>query len=147
MKRNSNSLKKIEITGGSKCPTEDEITHFQNEFKVSLPDNYIAFIKKHNGGFIGFDEERDFLDSFNSIKYGDVTVENAITAYSKNESLLHKDFLPIANSYTGNPIVLCLREGDLHGKIILFYFDRDEEPELVADSLEELLGVEKIEEL
>jgi hypothetical protein len=140
-------MNKIEIAGGSRCPTDDEIIQFQNEFGVILPDNYISFVKKHNGGFIGFDEERDFLDSFNSIKYGDVTVENAIAAYSKYESLCNKDFLPIANSYTGNPITLCLREGELYGKIILFYFDRGEEPELVANSLEELLGIENIEDL
>lgn len=137
-------MNKLKILGGEKKLEAKDISEFEKKFNISLPDNYKKFILKHNGGYI--DEYHDTLASFMPIKYGVGLVEHAIKVFSNDESILDKDFIPIANQHSGNPITLCLKEGENYGKIILFYFDRVEEPELVANSLEELLGVKNIDE-
>lgn len=138
-------MSKLKILGGEKQLDPGDVADFENNCGVQLPENYKKFILKHNGGYIN--QYHDCLSSFKPIKYGTNTVEACIRSLSIDEQLLPKEFIPIANQHFGNPITLCLREAELYGKIILFYFDRNEEPELVANSLEELLGVEKIEDL
>jgi hypothetical protein len=139
-------MKKIKISDSENKLINEDILHFENRYNIKLPKNYKDFLLKFNGGYVD-DEERDFLHSFNSLKYGEVTLEDAIDTYILNDNLLSKDFLPIANTYSDNPITICLKQNQNFGKIVIFYFDRDEEPDFAANSLEELLGVKSIDEL
>jgi len=144
-------MKKIVILRSSSALTESDINEFEKKYQIQLPSNYKKFIQKFNGGYVDIDdEERDFIRAFNAIKYheNNPLLEDAIDCYTIDENHLEKEFLPIAYTYSNNPITLCLKSGELNGKIVLFYFDRiDEDPEIVADSLEELLGVESIDDL
>jgi len=135
----------LKILGGEKKLSVSDLEKFESDYGIELPGNYRTFMIKHNGGYI--DSYHEFLGSFRPIKYGQGTVEHAIQSMSIHESILDSEFIPIANHHAGNPITLCVRSGELYGKIIIFYFDRDEEPEIVANSLEELLGVKSIDEL
>jgi cell wall assembly regulator SMI1 len=138
-------MSKLQILGGEEKLTNEDIKEFEKNYGLQLPENYKKLLLKHNGGYIS--EYHEQLSSFQSVKYGQCKLEDAINAYSTYETLLDKEFVPIASSHSNNPITLCLRQGELYGKIILFFFDRDEEPELLAESLEELLGVESIDDL
>ena len=140
-------MKKIEIFDSEKAITDNDINEFETKFNITLPENYKKFLKKYNGGYLRDDEERDYLRSLNPLKYGKGTIEFTYQIYCISEPLLEKEFLPIGKSYTDNPVTLCLKEGEHYGKIILFFFDRDEDPGLAADTLEELLGVESIDDL
>ena len=119
----------------------DKIERFEKKNNLSLPKNYKSFLMKINGGYID-DENRDFLRSFNSLS----NLEDAFNTFVVLEGLISKDFIPIAKTYSDNPVTLCLRKEE-YGKIIVFYFDRDEEPDIVANSLENLLGVNSINEI
>ena len=139
-------MNKIIITDSEQAISMQDIADFEKKYDIDLPENYKKFLLKYNGGYID-DEDHDFLCSFNSLKHGELTLEYTIDTFCITEKLLDKEYLPIANTHSDNPITLCLKEGENYGKIIIFYFDRDEEPDLAADSLEELLGVNSIDEL
>ena len=124
----------------------EDLMFFESKYGIELPANYKTFLLKFNGGFVD-DVNRDFLYSFNSLKYGDTKLEDAVETYFLDENLLDKNYLPIANTFTDNPITIWLKSGDNYGKIIIFYFDRIEDPDLAANSLEELLGVDNIDDL
>ncbi len=133
------------ITNSELNINKNDILDFEKNYKLILPENYKKFLLKYNGGQVD-DEKREDLETFNSLKYGELTIEYMFNNYCIIEQLLDKDYLPIGNSY-GNPITLCLKAGKNYGKVIIFYFDRDEEPVVIADSLEALLGVKSMDEL
>lgn len=137
----------IKLRDSDQKISQADIKKFENTWKIILPDNYKKFLLKFNGGVLY--DYHPFLSSFNSIKYheNNILLDEAYHTYCVINKDLDRDFLPIASSHTDNPITLCLKNNENKGKIILFYFDRDEEPELVSDSLEELLGVKDIDEL
>ncbi len=138
-------INKIVITDSEMNINRNDILDFEKNYKLILPENYKKFLLKYNGGQVD-DEKREDLETFNSLKYGELTIEYMFNNYCIIEQLLDKDYLPIGNSY-GNPITLCLKAGKNYGKVIVFYFDRDQEPEIIADSLEALLGVKSMDEL
>jgi hypothetical protein len=137
----------IKINDFEKNIKDSEIIEFEINWNIKLPKNYKSFLKKYNGGVIY--DFHPYLNSFNSLKYeeSNTLLENAYNIYNVLNEDLDKEYLPIASSHSGNPITLCLKQGEYYGKIILFYFDRDQEPEVIANSLEELLGVNSIDEL
>ncbi|WP_430613027.1 SMI1/KNR4 family protein [Flavobacterium sp. JP2137] len=139
-------MKKLIIINSQQNITRNDILEFEKEYHLKLPENYIAFLLKYNGGGV-YDYGSEYVQSFNSLKYGKLTLEETLYDYCIIEDLLDKDYLPIANGYGSNPVTLCLKAGEDYGKIIIFYFDMDEEPQIIADSLEELLGVKSIDEL
>ncbi len=53
--------------------------------------------------------------------------------------------MPIALDGSTNPITLNLNTGGDYGKIVLFYLDMDSEPDVLATTLEEFVGVESID--
>jgi cell wall assembly regulator SMI1 len=137
----------IKISDSEEKISLEDIVKFERDRDIKLPDNYKKFIMKHNGGMIY--EYHPFLNSFNSLKYNknNILLDETFEIYCIINKDFDKSFLPIASTHNDNPITLCLKEGRNYGKIFIFYFDRDEEPELIADSLEELLGVNCIDEL
>ncbi len=137
----------IKISDSEKVISNNDIIEFENKWNIVLPINYTNFLKKYNGGSAY--DYHPFLSSFNSLKYNkhNTLLDETYEIYNFLNNDLNKDFLPIASTHTDNPITLCLKLGENYGKIIIFYFDRDKEPEVVANSLEELLGVKNMDEL
>ncbi len=136
---------RIMITNSELNINKNDIQDFEKNYNLILPENYKKFLLKYNGGQVDDDRCED-VQSFYSLKYGELTIDYVFENYCIIEPLLDKDYLPIGNSY-GNPITLCLKVGKDYGKVIIFYFDRDEEPVVIADSLEVLLGVKSMDEL
>lgn len=126
--------------------TDSDITEFQNQHQVTLPDNYKKLIKKYNGGVV---EEHDDISILCSIKYGTNTVDSWIHIHQELENNIPKELLPFADDVSDNPICLNIKQDDEnYGKVFIVYMDGgDLEPVLMTDSLEELFGVEKIEDL
>ncbi|WP_430613033.1 SMI1/KNR4 family protein [Flavobacterium sp. JP2137] len=139
-------MKKLIITDSEQNITRNDIVEFEKNYHLKLPENYIVFLLKYNGGEV-YDYGSEYIQSFNSLKYGTLTLEETLYDYCIIEDLLDKDYLPIANGYGGNPITLCLKAGEDYGKIIIFYMDTTDDPQIIADSLEEVLGVKSIDEL
>ncbi len=134
---------KIEFEYTEKNISVDEILDFEEKNNVKLPENYKKLITKFNGGLI---VNSDNMDTLLSIKYGSVRVENMIKKHQIIESNIPKEFFPFALDFSNNPITICLKEDSHYGEIVLFYFDVDS-VRMIANSLEELLGVTTIDEL
>ncbi|WP_158961583.1 SMI1/KNR4 family protein [Myroides fluvii] len=121
-----------------------DILDFEYKMGFVLPINYRRLILKFNGGLT---EESDFFDVLLSIKYGKQKVEDMINMHQTIEQNIPEGYLPIALDWSDNPITINTNEGSQKGEIVKFYFDTDEAPEIIAHSLEELLGVTSIDEL
>lgn len=130
-----NNIKKVNIK---------EINDFLGEFHLTPPFSFISFLLKHNGGLL---ENNVQVKKFLSIKYGNFNIEDLINIHQVIENNIPSNYLPIALDWSDNPITISLNEGNDYGKIVKFYFDTDEEPEIIANSLEELLGVDSIDDL
>lgn len=81
-----------------------------------------------------------------SIKYGENTVEEAINTLQTIEENIPNEYLPIGTTSTGNEITILLKENQEKNPIFLFRYD-ELLPIRIADSLEELFGVQDIDEL
>ena len=134
----------INILDSEKEINNIELLEFEKKYNISLPNNYKSFVKKYNGGYT---DDSENIDKFLSIKYGVVTVELLIDTHQITEKNIPNNYLPIALDWSDNPITINLNGGNDYGKIVKFYFDTDEEPEIIANSLEELVGVNNINEL
>ena len=124
--------------------TVEDIDKFEINMKLFLPQNFKNLILKYNGGLT---DDSNLFDVLLSIKYGKQTIESVINTHQNIEKNIPKDYLPIASDWSDNTITICLKQGNDYGKIVKFYFDTDEKPETIAKSLEELLGVNSIDEL
>jgi SMI1-KNR4 cell-wall len=134
--------KKIKIFLSKEKLEPSDLFEFETSYNIILPANYKNFIMKYNGGVI---ENVLPLETLNSIKYGKFTIEKFIHIHQELEQNLPLGYLPFANDCADNPITICLIPGVDYGKILLFYFDTDEGPEVLANSLEELFGVTNID--
>lgn len=135
---------KFELVTMAESINEDDISAFETDYGITLPSNYREFILKRNGGLV----ERDkTINKFLSIKNGNLKVEDVIEIHQIYEQNIPTGYLPIAADHGSNPIVYNMQEGEDYGKIILVDMDMDMVESILADSLEELLGVEKIEDL
>ena len=137
-------MKAVKFEDVDKKITFQDILDFENKMKIILPINYKGLISKYNGGLT---EDSDFFDVLLSIKYGKQKVEDIINIHQIIENNIPNNYLPVALDWSDNPITINLDEGNDYGKIVKFYFDTDEEPEIIANSLEELLGVDSIDDL
>ena len=131
----------IKFEDAEQSLTQDEISTFEDNYKIKLPENYKTLILKYNGGLV---EGVDYIDTLLSIKYGPVTVNDTIEIHQILEDNIPKGYFPFADDWGGNPITLCLIEGSDYGKVVKFYFDTDDEPKIIAESLESLFKVSDI---
>jgi cell wall assembly regulator SMI1 len=123
--------------------TSKDLNDFEKEQNFKLPLEYRKLILKFNGGYT---ENNPFFDTLKSIKYGSITVEKAMSVHQKWEQNIPNNFLPIANDFSDNIICINLEKGSDYGKIYCFYFDVNRLSK-IANSLEELLGVNSIDDL
>jgi cell wall assembly regulator SMI1 len=133
----------IEILDSEKELTDSDIQLFEAKYDLSLPANLKKLVRKYNGGYT---EDSDEIDKFLSIKYGKVRIELIIDTHQITEKNIPEGYLPFALDWSNNALTISL-EGENEGKIVKFYFDTNEDSEIIADSLEELLGVESIDDL
>jgi hypothetical protein len=134
----------IQIKNSKKKLTLQELTEFELLHKNKLSQSYKKFILKFNGGLV---ENFDSIKLFLSVRHGINTIESIVNIHQILENNIPKEYLPIGLDWSDNPITICLKEGNEYGKVVQFYFDTDQEPEVIANSLEELLGVNSIDEL
>lgn len=136
-------MSKIIITSPEKKIDKVQIDLFQNNFNLTLPNNYKFFLLKYNGGLV---IENELIRLFLSIAHGQ-KIEDEIDTHQISEQNIPQGFLPIALDYSDNPITINLNEGEDYCKIFLFELDFEGEGFIIANSLEELLGVNSIDEL
>jgi hypothetical protein len=135
-------MSKVKLRSRNEKLTEDDISNFQLKYNVVLPENYKKLISKINGGIV---ENSDFMKLMLSIKYGNSTVDFIIETHQILEKNIAENYLPMATDWSGNVITINLQKDSNEGKIYAFYFDVDR-VEVIANSLEELLGVKSIDE-
>ncbi|MCP1997091.1 SMI1/KNR4 family protein [Flavobacterium sp. HSC-61S13] len=137
-------MKAIKFENVEKGINWQDIKDIESEIGVILLENYKRLILKFNGGLT---EDSSFIDVLLSIRYGEQTVQDMVKMHQILESNIPFNFLPIALDWSDNPITINLNIGEHYGEIVQFYFDTEQEPEVLAKALEELLGVENIDEL
>lgn len=137
-------MKKLIIKQLQPAINSNDIINFENTFEFSLPENYKEFLLKSNGGLVKTNDSE--VNLFLSLRYGQ-RIEDEIDIHQLKEENIPKGYLPIALDWSDNPITLNLNEGEGFGQIVIFELDFEGERFLIANSLEELLGVNNIDEL
>lgn len=118
--------------------TEAELSLFEQEIGLNLPDSYKKHILKNNGG----SPEKDCFKGaqiahFYSIKYGKSPLEKS---YNRIKNLLPNKFLNFAYDWGGNTFCLDLSNSSNYGKVYYCPMDMGEvEPEFLADSFHEFM--------
>lgn len=135
-------MSKVNLRSRNEKLTESDIIDFQLKYNITLPDNYKKFILENNGGIV---EDSEFIKLMLSIRHGKATVDFIIEIHQILEKNISENYLPIATDWSGNVITINLEKNSNYGKIYAFYFDVDR-VEVIAKSLEELLGVKSIDE-
>jgi cell wall assembly regulator SMI1 len=137
-------MKKVTIVLSEKKVEVRDFVEFQNKFNLILPDNVKRLLLKFNGGLI---KNSEVLRILLSLKYGDFSIEDEIDTHQISEQNIPQGYLPIALDYSDNPITITLNKGEDYGKIVLFELDFEGDGYTIANSLEELLGVNSIDDL
>jgi hypothetical protein len=139
-------MEKIQIDLVEENIQDSDITDFEQKYVISLPSNYKILVKKYNGGLVEGTEDLRILFS---IKNGNNTVNRWLDVHRDLEHNISEDYLPFGSDVSDNPICLNIKQDDEnYGKVFIVYMDGGSlEPVLMANSLEDLLGVEKIEDL
>ncbi|MCB9261955.1 MAG: SMI1/KNR4 family protein [Flavobacteriales bacterium] len=136
-------MNKVEIELAKKQLTDADLDYFEKEYNKKLPQNFRKYLLKYNGGLV---ENRDDLDILLSLLEGN-KIEHWVRSHQILEQNIDPDYLPFANDHTNNPYCLILKEGDDYGKVVFIEMDFQSDEYIVADSLEEFLGVESIDDL
>jgi cell wall assembly regulator SMI1 len=136
-------MEKLKIKQTQKNLSEVEISIFEQDYSLKLPDNFKKFLLKKNGGIV--ENESSEISLFLSLNEGQ-SIKDEIDTHQITEQNIPKGFLPIALDYSDNPITINLNEGDDYGKIVIFELDFEGDGHVIANSLEELLGVNNIDE-
>lgn len=137
-------LKLFEI---SPKPTESDFLDFESEFKIKIPENLKMFLNKTNGGDVDEDCENPYnVNAFFSIGESfNYTISSARLHHIIWEKNLPPTVFPIGTTIASDFVSIIIDESIDHGKIRVDYME-DEEFAILANSLEELLGVENIED-
>ena len=128
-------MKEIKVIEGQVFTTREKIMEFANSIKVNLPDEYVSFLLKHNGGH----PENDAFDLiepvWNDLERGKTAgVDWFLALYDGEYNNLERsyircentDFFPIAYAPGGNLICLCIK-GKNYGKVYYWDFNTNKE--------------------
>lgn len=107
--------------------TEIDVSHFEMGLAVRLPDDYRAFLIKHNGGYPdpdGFRGGDDVLNFFYGLwqKHGDLNYEEL-----SHRNFIPKEMIPIACDPFGNAVLLEVR-GPHRGRVWFWDHERWGDP-------------------
>ncbi|MFK7749077.1 MAG: SMI1/KNR4 family protein [Kordia sp.] len=117
-----------------------DINNLEEKYNVVFPENFKKLYLKYNGGLEETGE--DIVDELYSIKYGKSTIEIVRDSLQISENNIPLYYLLFATTGVGHQIGVNLEDDS----IVLFRKD-DLKPEVIANSLENLLKVNSIEEL
>ncbi len=138
-------MKKLDIKQMQPNVSLGDLVEFETTFNITLPENYKSFLLKINGGLVKTEESE--IASFLPLKYGKTNIELVIDTHQITEQNISEKYLPIALDWSSNPITINLNDGDDYGKIVIFELDFEGDGHIIANSLEELLGIDTINEL
>ena len=136
-------MEKITLSQSEEQISKSDLTDLEQECNITLPDNYKKLLLKFNGGVT---YEHEYLFELMSIKYGKYTVKELYRDSKITEKNLPDDYFPFAVTGTGNIITININHDSEYGKIFVFFNDRVENKK-ISNSLEELMGVEDIDDL
>ncbi|RFB12693.1 SMI1/KNR4 family protein [Bacillus sp. HNG] len=113
-----------------------DIKQFEQEYDVTLPQQYIAFLLEYNGGYphessfqISDDEGESLINKF----YGLGQMKSNLgKVFEILEGEIPEGFISIANDPAGNEILLGVSE-EFHGKV--YFWIHDIEPEDEMDNM------------
>jgi len=144
--------------------TKEVINNFERENNISLPEDYIEFLLKNNGGmfiydYVNFDfkdklgDNTAIVDIFYGINYP-ADVYDLKTMLNRTRDRMPNNIIPIANDPGGNKICISIK-GEDYGKVYFwdheFEADEDEKPDyrnlsLIANSFTEFFKLLKVNE-
>ncbi len=125
-----------------------DINLFQNENEVNLPQSYVEFLLKYNGGYpeesnfkISEEQGESLVNKFYGL--GDMK-SNLGKVFDLLEEEIPKEFISIANDPGGNEILIGV-SGKFKGKIYFWVHDIEPENEMgnmfiLADDFDEFLN-------
>jgi len=117
----------LQIEGSGTPLTDDMIREFEANFDIKLPDDYVEFMKLHNGGYVRGNLVFDFIELGDTEPTG--TVLRRFLSFSDEQNGLSRvrerivddeappSLLLIADDVFGNPIFIGV-SGDDYGKVI-----------------------------
>lgn len=151
-------MKQISITPFGAPATEEQIYSFESFIKAKLPEEYIKFLKKYNGGRLEKEDTYPMIEEID-IGYQEEGIEyffglNVAKGNDLKEQVLifkgriPHNFIPIGDAPCGNLVCLAVL-GENYGKV--YYWDHNEEAEdgeepsndnvyLIANSFEEFIN-------
>lgn len=133
---------KTTITEQEKSLTLTDIIEVENQFNFTMPESLKKLYLKYNGGVV---EGKNYYE-INSIKYGEVLLEETIDSLQISEQQISKEYLPFANTAVGHIICMYVGDGIKNGQVYLFRHD-EMEPIFYNNTLEEFLEINSIDEL
>ncbi|GEN78132.1 SMI1/KNR4 family protein [Chryseobacterium hagamense] len=132
---------KTEITESENSITLADIQNVETEFNFTMPENLKKLYLKYNGGVVG-----DGYYEINSIKYGQVKIEDTIDSLQITEKHIPREYLPFASTAVGHILCIYIGNDSKKGQIYLFRYD-EMEPTFYSKTLEEFFKINSIDDL
>jgi len=142
---------KMQETG--KSLTDSDISEFENEFQIKLPQDYIDFMLKNNGGVPEEDWIFDYIENGNAnssvirdffVIYKTETGEYDDLKVAYKNGVAPPDYMPIATDPGGNVIFMAVK-GENRGKIYFGNHELEDEKtgymliSLISDTFSEFI--------
>ena len=119
---------------------ESNISEFEEELDVELPDNLKKLLLKFNGGVLDGELENYAFSFLRPIKHGINTLEVAIDDLQITEQHIPREEIPFADDQGGNVFTISTREND-YGNIYFWEMGVGEpRKSFAANSLEEFFS-------
>jgi hypothetical protein len=79
----------MQLEQSEKQLTQEELDNFEENFQVSLPDDFRQYYLDYNGGYLPYDYVKGLkniftINGFDSIKYGSLPIEQIIADNKKS---------------------------------------------------------------
>jgi hypothetical protein len=151
-------MKDLKLRNVSKKISSTELKSFMNEFALKLPESYIKFILKNNGGYpeiSAYDnpyEDGFTIQCFNRISPVHETIleilekkevnsaRSTIETHQRLEKNLPDHLYPFGLDVGGNDFCISMKEDDF-GAIYRFFMDGTaDEPIYITDSFENFVN-------
>lgn len=131
----------MQFEQSEKQVTQEELNNFEENFQVSLPDDFRQHYLNYNGGYPPYDYVKGLkniftINGFDSIKYGTLPIEQIIADHKKSGITFEKK-IPFAYDNGGN-VFLISEDGAIY--ILESEFLKDKNYILVSESFTDFLN-------
>ncbi|KLT66313.1 SMI1/KNR4 family protein [Pedobacter sp. BMA] len=131
----------MQFEQSEKQVTQEELNNFEENFQVSLPDDFRQHYLNYNGGYPRYDYIKGLkniftINGFDSIKYGTLPIEQIIADHKKSGITFEKK-IPFAYDNGGN-VFLISEDGAIY--ILESEFLKDKNYILVSESFTDFLN-------